>query len=444
MEELLPKIAAEKNDSARFYIGFSGLTISETNPVLDMHNADVLLVHGQLQKDKVSQVLGLACLGYDYRAFGNTAKSLEYDLKAMAVAEASKDPRLLAIANLGLSTNYLDLKEYPKAIAYGQEGLANASKVEVSLFTIIINLTLGEIYMANDQLDSALVHTQKAYELSMSSGIKDYLGGIYGQMGGIQAKLNNPTLALSYLRLAVEEGHRINSPKYINIPYTALAEFHASAGQADSAVLYCKKAIDAVQTTPFATMVMRPAQLLTDLYRKTDVDSAFKYSEMYKTANDSLYNFKAIQQTQLMTFEEDARQQELLVVQAQEEEERGQNIQYALIALSIVVFIILFLVLSRNVIANARVISFLSVVALLIVFEFLNLLLHPLIGSFTHHSPVFMLVAMVCIAALLVPLHHRLEKWAGKRLVEKNNEIRLAKAKKTVEKLEVRSVSTGS
>jgi len=38
MEEILPKLAQEKNDSARFYLGFSGLTISETNPVLDMHN----------------------------------------------------------------------------------------------------------------------------------------------------------------------------------------------------------------------------------------------------------------------------------------------------------------------------------------------------------------------------------------------------------------------
>ncbi|MGV9013021.1 MAG: hypothetical protein ACOH13_10550, partial [Flavobacteriales bacterium] len=39
MEEILPQLDKEKSDSARFYLGFSGLTISETNPVLDMHNA---------------------------------------------------------------------------------------------------------------------------------------------------------------------------------------------------------------------------------------------------------------------------------------------------------------------------------------------------------------------------------------------------------------------
>lgn len=76
MEDLLPRIAAEKNDSARFYLAFSGLTTSETNPVDDMHNADVLLTYGQKSGDKVGQTLGLLCLGHDYRVFGNTAKAL--------------------------------------------------------------------------------------------------------------------------------------------------------------------------------------------------------------------------------------------------------------------------------------------------------------------------------------------------------------------------------
>jgi len=43
---------------------------------------------------------------------------------------------------------------------------------------------------------------------------------------------------------------------------------------------------------------------------------------------------------------------------------------------------------------------------------------------------------LVCIAALLVPLHHKLEKWATHKLVEKNKQIRLAAAKKTIEELE--------
>jgi hypothetical protein len=116
--------------------------------------------------------------------------------------------------------------------------------------------------------------------------------------------------------------------------------------------------------------------------------------------------------------------------------QRKQNLQYALIATAILTFFILFLLLSRRVITNLKMIEFLSVVVLLIVFEFLNMLLHPFMERITNHSPALMLSALVCIAALLVPLHHRLEKWAKNKLVEKNRQVRLAAAKRTIEKLE--------
>ena len=137
-----------------------------------------------------------------------------------------------------------------------------------------------------------------------------------------------------------------------------------------------------------------------------------------------------------MTFENEVRQQELTQEKVKLEEQRKQNIQYALIALGIITFIILFLLLSRSFITNTKLITFFGVVALLMVFEFLNLLLHPFLERITHHSPVLMLLALVCIAALLVPLHHKLEKWATNKLVEKNKQIRLAAAKKTIQELE--------
>jgi hypothetical protein len=64
------------------------------------------------------------------------------------------------------------------------------------------------------------------------------------------------------------------------------------------------------------------------------------------------------------------------------------------------------------------------------------LIIHPFLERITHHNPFFMLLILVGIAALLVPLHHRIEHWATAKLIEKNRQIRLAIAKKTIEKLE--------
>lgn len=78
---------------------------------------------------------------------------------------------------------------------------------------------------------------------------------------------------------------------------------------------------------------------------------------------------------------------------------------------------------------------------LLIVFEFVNLLIHPWLAEFTRESPLLMLLALVLIAGLLIPLHHRLEHWIKAKLVDKNRAIRLAVAKKMIEKLEHKAKS---
>jgi len=45
------------------------------------------------------------------------------------------------------------------------------------------------------------------------------------------------------------------------------------------------------------------------------------------------------------------------------------------------------------------------------------------------------LVILVAIAALLIPLHRRMENWVKQKMVEKNKRIRLTAAKKIIEQL---------
>ena len=165
-------------------------------------------------------------------------------------------------------------------------------------------------------------------------------------------------------------------------------------------------------------------------------DSAYYYARMEVTLNAEIFNQNNINKMQALAFDEQIRNMEEEDKARDEEAARQQNIQYALIALGIIIFITLFLLLSRTVIVNERLISFFAILGLLIIFEFINLLIHPWLAHFTHESPVLMLLALVLIAALLIPMHHRLEHWIKEKMIEKNKAIRLAAAKKTIEKLE--------
>ena len=439
IDSLIPKIAAEKNDSARYYLAMSALTISETNPVEDMHNSEIILLYGQKNNDLVCQLLGYSCLCYDYIAFGNKVKSLEYGIKANQVAEKSKNDRLKTFGKAMLALTYLTMGDFEKAVSYNKAAIEASTKYETDIISVCAVNDMGTIYLAMGKIDSALVYTQKAYELSLKSGINYWLTSTYLQFGTIHSALKNSGLALNYWNLALEEANRIGSPKFASIAYNAIANFYYASNQVDSAKLYATRAISSVKNTAFYTLNVDPAKLLINIYKNSNIDSAFKYSEIYREANDSLFNIRSLQQAQLMGVEEEARLAQLKLEEEKSAEVRKANLEYIFIAIGIVIFIMIFLIFSRGYIANPKIVEYLSVIALLIVFEFFNLLIHPVLEKATHHSPVLMLLGLVSLAALLIPLHHKLEHWAVDRLVEKNKQYRLDAAKKTIEKLEKQS-----
>ncbi len=69
-----------------------------------------------------------------------------------------------------------------------------------------------------------------------------------------------------------------------------------------------------------------------------------------------------------------------------------------------------------------RYVRFMGIISLLILFEFLTLLLHPVVADFTHHNPVYELLIFVCIASLLIPAHHSLEHWMIAKLTNRHTQ----------------------
>lgn len=441
IDSVYQMIASEKDEGKRlkelnFFFGSP-----ETNdPMIDMQYAQRILVLSQKNNDKISEALALSQIGLDYISFGNTIKGLEYRLKSIEVAEKSNNLEMLADSKLHLGLYFYEQKEYERAIELGLAGNEIAIQTNNEFMSTWAYWLLGDSYYYLNKLDTALMYAQRGYDIILRIKYFDYIDWTYESLGKIQGKLGNQKLALGYFDLAIQEAIKKNSTIRTSQYYTSIAQYYFDINQKDSSSVYAKKAIGIVQNTAFANSSLTPAKLLLDIYRTTNSDSAFKYSEIYRIANDSLFSASKIKQANLMTFTEDLRQQELADAKAKAEEERKHNIQLSLLAIGIIAFIILFLLLSRSFITNTKLIEFFGVIALLLVFEFLNLLLHPFLEDTTHHSPVLMLLALVCIAALLVPLHHRLEKWTTSKLIEKNKEIRLANAKRTIEKLEGKAV----
>jgi len=436
VDSLLQQISVEKDDCTRFLMLENSLqSTSESDPLLDFSNLQQIYQYGIKQHDRIAEAFAISRIGYNYRSFGNTEKALQNTLDAVNIAQETECLQLQAYSKMNLSYVYKDLANYSKTISLLMDVLRLAEETNFYKAKTWAYALLAVTYLDQNKIDSALVYSQRCYELCIQKHYYSYLGYRLTNLGDVNARLGNNTLAIGYYDMAIAEGLRVKSPKQLNTAYLAKAQFFQNINQRDSSIYYAKKSVNVVQQTPFSNYALNPAKLLLDLYKPTNSDSALKYSEINRIANDSLYSTRAIQQTQSLSFEQELRQQKIEEERIKATDERHQNIQYALIAFAIITFIVIFLLFSRSVIANERMISFFGVLGLLVVFEFINLLLHPWLSSITHESPVLMLLALVLIAALLIPMHHRLEHWIKEKMVEKNKAIRLAAAKKTIEKL---------
>jgi tetratricopeptide (TPR) repeat protein len=401
---------------------------------------EMLRIATQLDNDSLLAI-GYNIVGnYFFFYNGDYSKALEYFFKALPFAEKAKDKRRISSVYIDIAQVYLKLNNLDEQLKYltkASENLPAQSSPMYFYLLVQIQYQFSYHFFLLQKLDSALHYAQALKESNLYLKSPVYECAAYGMMGSVYSKMGDSVFADTYWKRAVLIVDSVDYTyakfeiKKYYIDFLLQMNRNAEAEKQARQLMALATKENNFDVQRIAAGMLRN---IFDLCHKTD--SAYYYSRLESAMKDSVFGQSNLNKIQSLGFSEKLRlidEQEKLAIQ---EEQRKENIQYALIALGIIVLFTLYLLLSRSFITNTKLIEFFGVIALLIVFEFLNLLLHPFLERITNHSPIIMLLALVCIAALLVPLHHRLEKWATKKLVEKNKAIRLAAAKKTIEKLE--------
>ena len=371
-----------------------------------------------------------------YNQNGNYPKALERYLRSIKLSESINYKSGLIRSYNSISTVYLYLQDYATSISYARKARNLCIELKDEVIHAVASSWLSKSFMELHHRDSALKYAQESYEIAARTKAFFPLYMATARLGEIHASQGNAPLSLEYLRLSLNFSKKDGRLFRIAGAHLELAEVFKTNGMTDSCRWHAQQAFSMSQSENLMAPLLGSSLLLSELYEGTNNNESLRYHKIALAAKDSLFSQDKNMQVELLKLNETLRQQEIEATRQQMEAERKTNLQYAGIALSLVLFIILFLLFSHSVIANEALIKFLGVLALLIVFEFINLLLHPLIGNLTHHSPMLMLAAMVCIAALIIPVHHRLEKFVTHKLTEKNKRIRLEAAKKIVATLD--------
>ena len=204
---------------------------------------------------------------------------------------------------------------------------------------------LGEIYLRENQLDSALASYKKSLTYSDQVGYNKYRGSSFLSIGYIYLQKKLPELALENCLFSLQSS--IEQNNYVNIgrTYVAMAVYYNSIGKNDSALYYAKLGLAMSQNTGHVTSTIMAYSTLVTIYKsQKKSDSALIYLELATAAKDSLLSLAKIKQLQNIGFDEQLRLQEL----EKEKIENQHKIRTYTLLAGLGVFLAIGMILYRN------------------------------------------------------------------------------------------------
>jgi tetratricopeptide (TPR) repeat protein len=417
--ELKKRLADTKSVTDKIdQLGYLAFYYAWVDPVTGITHGKEGIRLAQQHSYKRGEAYCTQSMSFCLMVMGNYNESLRFALKSQKMYEDLKDQRRIAYNFLQTANIYREIGDYRPGIQEAAAGIRINDSLgydQKVAFAVI-----GSIYERAGKLDSALHYLQKAYELDVAHN-KGQWGWIVYVIGNIHRKMNNEELALSYYRLALPLVIAENAQKDIVDVYNSLSALHKDQGRNDSSISYANQIIYHWRNTSYTQGLLAAANRLASIYKETGrEDSLLKFLEMSISLNAELFTAEKEREFQNLAFTEEMRRQENENARMQNLIERRKNLQLLFIAAFIITFAIAIILMSkrRTMLKPAR---FLALIALLLIFEFISLLAHPLIAKITHHEPIWTLLILVLLASLLVPAHHKLEQLIRNKLTRRRS-----------------------
>ncbi len=366
------------------------------------------------------QLKSFSFMANAYNNIGNYNKAMEIFLTQLTILEKINNPPRLANVLMNIGILYTQQKEYTKALPYylKSDSIIKTNKIAKIEYNSFQNL--GDIYDRLNKNDSAFYYYKKAFNLALKLNNPYFIGASYIGLGNCYIKEKNISLGISMYQNALSKLLEANDADLFCESAQNLSKAYLEKKQLDSSLLYAHISLKTATKAGFTYRIKDAVEFLSKYYKSNNrYDSALYYNEKMTDIKDSINSSDKIKAFQLQSFNEEIRQAELVEKKKKEEAERSQQLQLLIIGIFIPVFFLLTLLLSKRKV-HVKAIKLLGIISLLLFFEYLTLLLHPIVVEFTNHTPIYEIIIFVSIAALLIPTHHRIENWLIQRLTIKH------------------------
>ncbi|MGY3090620.1 two-component system NtrC family sensor kinase [Hymenobacter sp. UYAg731] len=243
----------------------------------------------ELSGDRLGQTRSLYNQSSVYSEQGLYAKSLQANLRGLALAEAAHSQKWLAFLNtqLGITSTYLH--EYAAARRYLTQGLRWAVSSGDQNGIGHAYTGLGNLYRAQGQWAAA----QRSYEqdANIFRRTQDEAGLIFEgiNIGDMAERQGHYPEAFANARRALRRAQRLRAVGEVPRAQLVLARTLLHTGRPDSAISYALQSLEATRRSGARQVSRDASQVLAQASaRRGDFAAAYRYEELFGTYRDSL------------------------------------------------------------------------------------------------------------------------------------------------------------
>lgn len=281
--------------------------------------------------------------GYLYSQTAQSAKAIHLLQEAIRLCDKKKEKNAIYVAQCFIGLAFQSQGDLDNAFKYMKEGHTYAM-AQHKLFphetiglhgTILetvtgFSMSLGEIFMNQGQLDSALYYEKSARQLLKITTEKNryFTFHVPYLIGTIYLKKNQIQLAKSYIDEALSNAYLYSDSVGLASSWSALAVYYQRLNKSDSVVKYASKAARTGVNVKRFEAARDAIFLLKKHYESVEnTQKALFYSDLSRAIQDSLQNREAIRQSQRLLYEELQNQQKIAQLQA---DNQNRLIKYGL------------------------------------------------------------------------------------------------------------------
>jgi tetratricopeptide (TPR) repeat protein len=349
-------------------------------------------------------------LSYFYNVLEEFEKAKDYEFKREQLQRANGKPYDLLETYGSIGNLYARARQFDQAKKYYEKSIALADSLQFNIYKLNGYIQIVNMYLNSKEYSKGLNYFNAHPEVKehlIRSGLSYVLDHAYGAMYMLTNSLDSAGFYFARSESGFESKANLGTRFWF---YANYATYFKLQKNYDKSIEYWLKAKKIGDQLSSLEIQQQANTNLDSLYQlKGDFKNALFYNSQYTSLKDSLQ--KLSREKDLLTLEVDNenKRKEREALRLQEEINRRHNIQYMGIVIAIATIFIL-LVMAGVFSVSKSTIHVLGFFAFILLFEFITLLADNQIHRWTHGEPWKVLAIKIVLIAMLLPLHHWLEK----------------------------------